>query len=144
MRWALSESPGSKWRNQTPKGQETCLKPPVNEWRSGCHGLETTAVQRKRGGHHHSLWGFKCAPPLPAGFQGPTSHALPSILCVHRLHPPMTADFLPKDLIIDPIMGLLQMEINVICPPLYFCFFHWSGYYGYIHHTRIVVTLFLN
>ena len=36
----------------------------------------------------------------------------------------MTADFLPKDLIIDPIMGLLQMEINVICPPLYFCFFH--------------------
>ena len=29
-------------------------------------------------------------------------------------HQSMTTYFLPEDLIIDPIMGLLQMEINVI------------------------------
>ena len=58
-------------------------------------------------------------------------------------HQSMTTYFLPEDLIIDPIMGLLQMEINVIWP-IYFCFPRWNGYYGYTRHTKIVVMLFLN
>lgn len=33
----------------------------------------------------------------------------------------MVTHFLPKDQAIDPIMSLLQMEINVICPAIYFC-----------------------
>ena len=52
-------------------------------------------------------------------------------------HQSMTTYFLPEDLIIDPIMGLLQMEINVIWPSINFYFPRWNGYYGYTHHTGL-------
>lgn len=147
MRWALLESPVSRWGNRAPRGQETCLKPPVNEWRSGCLGLKTTLLSRGSPGVTTAPTGVsRVSHPCQPSFN--VHHHVRFLLsCVSIegfTHQSMATYFLPEDLIIDPIMGLLQMEINVIWPSIYFCFPHWNGYYGYIRHTRIVIMLFLN
>lgn len=112
------------WSHMSTNGEADALVWPL------CCPAEDPGLSRLPGGfnvQHHMHF-----PPHPVSPQRAS------------LHQSMTAYFLPKGQIIDPIMGLLQMEINVICPSIYFCFSHWNGCYGYRHHARIAVMLFLN